>query len=377
MEHIFVVDNVDELQGIMPGSAEYVQLAGHAHPGDGGEGLFRWTEGAAVANNGTVISSRESKTGYWHRMYSGAVSVRWFGARGDGTDVTQQMQAAIDVAIAGGTVLVPTGTYRVKQPLKLHQGVALIGDGLLSVIHYDGPAGTGCLQSDQPTRGQAFHLARFNIEVHTEGAYGVDLRGMSYSRFDDLHMHLRAEKTSGFYGPGNMVSPYYNLFTACHVAGTANLKTNGCTGFNFTFDEQNQYQAANSNSIMGGRISTCQVAVRCMGTGNMFYGQVLESDQVGYEFDVPPGRLKDEQLGISNDIIGCYCEYVAKVIVQKHGSCYLNALLTMVTGYEQVFEAVNTKNCIVITSHDGSLPTSRSMVDRRIDFKQLVPPQDP
>jgi hypothetical protein len=109
----------------------------------------------------------------------------------------------------------------------------------------------------------------------------------------------------------------------------------------------------------------------------MFYGQVLESDQVGYEFDVPPGRLKDEQLGISNDIIGCYCEYVAKVIVQKHGSCYLNALLTMVTGYEQVFEAVNTKNCIVITSHDGSLPTSRSMVDRRIDFKQLVPPQDP
>ena len=39
MEHIFVVDNVDELQGIMPGSAEYVQLAGHTRPGDGGEGL--------------------------------------------------------------------------------------------------------------------------------------------------------------------------------------------------------------------------------------------------------------------------------------------------------------------------------------------------
>ena len=33
----------------------------------------------------------------------------------------------------------------------------------------------------------------------------------------------------------------------------------------------------------------------------MSYGQVLESNKAGYVFDLPPGRLKDEQLGISND----------------------------------------------------------------------------
>jgi len=371
VEHIYAVPNIAELKSVMPESAQAVQILGHTKPGDGGDGLFYWTAGSATPNDGTVVASDHSDSGHWRRMVSGPVNVRWFGARSDGTDVTKAMQSAIDSVPGGGTVLVPTGTYLVTSPLKLHQGVALIGDGLLSVIHYRGPSGAGCIQSADPPKSLAFHIARLNIEVHTEGAYGVDLRGMSYSRFDDLHIHMRAANTSGFYGPGNTVSPYYNLFTACHIAGTADYKKNGCVGFNFTFDEVNQYQSANSNSVIGGRISTCQVGVKCYGTGNMFYGQVLESLQDGYEFDVPPGRLNDASLGISNDIIGCYCEYVARVIVQKHASCYLNALLTMVTGYEEIFTAVNTKNCVVITSHDGSLPTSRSIVDRRIDFRQL------
>jgi hypothetical protein len=371
MDHLFVVQNVAELKSLMPSSAQYVQMAGHTEPGDGGDGLFHWTAGAARPNDGTVIGSAHSSNGRWRRMYSGPINVRWFGARGNGKDVTEAIQSAIDVADGGGTVVIPSGSYLVTRPLKLHQGVALIGDGLLSVIHYRGPTGRGCIQSNRPSQSLAFHLARLNVEVHTEGAYGVDLRGMSYSRFDDLHMHLRAERTSGFYGPGNTVSPYYNLFTACHVAGTAELLTNGCVGFDFASDEKEQYQSANSNSVIGGRISTCQTAVRCLGTGNMFYGQVLESNKNGYVFDLPPGRLNDEQLGTSNDIIGCYSEHVARVIVQKHRNCYLNALLTMVTGYEQVFDAVDTKNCVVITSHDGSLPQSRSIVDRRIDFKQL------
>lgn len=373
MHDLFVVDNLAQLKSLMPGAAQYVQLAGHASPGDGGEGLFGW-QGDSVTNpnDGTVVASVHSEQGRWQRLQSGPVNVRWFGARGDGSDVTAAIQAAIDAASNGGTVLVPAGSYHVTTPLRLHQGVAMIGDGLLSLIHYSGPAGHGCIQSNVPDRSLAFHLARLNIEVLTEGAYGVDVRGMSYSRFDDLHIHLRAEQTSGFYGPGNTVSPYYNLFTACHVAGTADLLTNGCVGFNFTYDEPAQDQSANSNSVIGGRISTCESAVRCFGTGNMFYGQVLESNKEGYVFDVPPSRRELAQVGTSNDVIGCYSEHVARVIVQKHRGCVVNALLTMVTGYETVFDAVDTKNSIVITSHDGTLPQSRSFVDRHIDFKQLT-----
>ena len=371
MEHLFVVDSLAELQTVPPDSGQYVQVAGYHQPGDGGGGLFRWTPQPAVANLGTVLASDHSEAGHWQRLYSGAIDVRWFGASGDGRDDTAALQSALDTAAGGATVIVPSGLYRVRRPLKLHQGVALIGDGLGSVLQYDGPAATGCLQSHQPAKSWAFHVARLNIEVQTEAAYGIDLRGMSYSRFDDLHLHLRASNTSGFFGPGNGVSPYYNLFTACHIAGTSDWSTNQCVGFDFSSDDAEQRQSANANSVIGGRISTCQIAVRCLGTGNMFYGQVLESGADGYVFDVPPGRLQDAQLGTSNDIIGCYSEHVERVIVQKHRSCFVNALLTMVTGYRQVFEAIDTTNCIVITSHDGSLPQSRSFVDRRIDFRQL------
>ena len=371
MEHLFVVESLAELQTVPPDSGQYIQVAGHTAPGDGGGGLFCWTPTAAVTNRGTVVSSDHSVAGHWRRLYSGAIDVRWFGALGNGADDTTALQSALDTAADGATVVVPSGLYRVLRPLKLHQGVALIGDGLGSVLQYAGPSAAGCLQSHQPSKSWAFHVARLNIEVQTEAAYGIDLRGMSYSRFDDLHIHLRANRTSGFFGPGNGASPYYNLFTACHIAGTSDWSTNQCTGFDFRSDAAERRQSANSNSVIGGRISTCQVAVRCLGTGNMFYGQVLESGADGYVFDVPPGRLQDAQLGTSNDIIGCYSEHVERVIVQKHSSCFVNALLTMVTGYRQVFEAIDTTNCIVITSHDGSLPASRSFVDRRIDFRQL------
>ena len=371
MDHLFVVESVAELRTAMPGSADYVQLAGHTRPGDGGGGLFFWisSNDPAADDNGVSIRSVDNRRGVWRRMDAGPVSVKWFGA-GEGQDDTQAVQSALNVASQGGTVLVPAGVYQVSQPLLVHQGTALLGDGLLSVFNYSGPAATGCLGAD-PKKSAALQIARLNIMVQTAGAYGLDLRGMSYSRFDDLHIHLRADGSSGFYGPGNTMSPYYNVFTACHVAGTPNFQSNRCVGFNFAADRDKQDQSANSNTVIGGRISTCQDAVRCLGTGNMFYGQVLESGLNGYVFDIVPNRVHLQQAGISNDIVGCYSEHVANVIVQRDARCYVNALLTMVTGYKQVFDAKNTANCIVITSHDGSLPQSRSFVHRRIDFKQL------
>jgi len=79
-----------------------------------------------------------------------AVSVRNYGARGDGTtDDTAAIQRAIDAVAAagGGTVTLPAGTYRVASPLKgtplypivvrLRSHVALVGSGAASVIRLD------------------------------------------------------------------------------------------------------------------------------------------------------------------------------------------------------------------------------------------------
>ena len=120
MEHLFVVESLAELQTVPPDSGQYIQVAGHTAPGDGGGGLFCWTPTAAVTNRGTVVSSDHSVAGHWRRLYSGAIDVRWFGALGNGADDTTALQSALDTAADGATVVVPSGLYRVLRPLKLH-----------------------------------------------------------------------------------------------------------------------------------------------------------------------------------------------------------------------------------------------------------------
>ena len=119
------------------------------------------------------------------------------------------------------------------------------------------------------------------------------------------------------------------------MAGTADYKTNGCVGFDFTHDRGEQMQSANANQVYGGHLSTCQVAVRCLGVGNVFHGQVIESGDVGYQFDLCPARKTMAQRGTVNDVVGCYTEHVRIPIEQKHADAFVTAQLTYVTGYER------------------------------------------
>ncbi len=60
---------------------------------------------------------------------NGIVSVLEFGARGDGvTDDTAAIQAAINSVATGGTVNLPTGTYKVTTQLQIQSPVSLVGE---------------------------------------------------------------------------------------------------------------------------------------------------------------------------------------------------------------------------------------------------------
>jgi len=70
------------------------------------------------------------------------VSVRDFGAVGDGvTDDHAAFQAAITAANTR-SVYIPSGTYRLKDSLGTNQALTLFGDGMHSVILYDPDPGT-------------------------------------------------------------------------------------------------------------------------------------------------------------------------------------------------------------------------------------------
>ena len=369
MEHLFAVQALSELTDVMPDAGGSVFVAGHSLPGDGGGGMFQWIAESTEPHDGGVVIAGDNQVGRWHRVEAQPVNVKWFGAMGDGADATDAIQRALDVAKSGGTVRIPSGKWLIRKPLQIHQGTTLTGDGLLTVLQYAGPEKSGCVRSATPDVSCAFQISRINFEVLTKGAWAIDLRGMSFSRFDHIFMHLRRHECSGFYGPGDTRSPYYNVFTGCHVSGPGHEDSNGCIAFNFAFDTGKQDQSANANQILGGHINSVETALICHGTGNVFYGQVMEQCRNGYVFDLPPSRYDAASKGTVNTIAGCYTEYVKRVIVQKHETCIVTAELTHTTGYEIVFDAQDTKHSVVLTSHDGRLEASRSLIHRRIDLQ--------
>lgn len=99
-----------DLLGLPDGGKLYI--GGYYANNDGGGGVFIYdasSEEAAVAG---MVVSVPGVAGRLIRDYSGAVNVRWCGAKGDGTTAdTAAAQAAIDVLTSGGSVIFPAGNY--------------------------------------------------------------------------------------------------------------------------------------------------------------------------------------------------------------------------------------------------------------------------
>src|SRR6185295_10517276 len=75
--------------------------------------------------------------GIWRRVYTGPLSVQWFGTVGDGSSPDQHaIQNAIDAcAPHGGVVFFPPGRYRTAATFFMRtSNVTLQGSGSASVI---------------------------------------------------------------------------------------------------------------------------------------------------------------------------------------------------------------------------------------------------
>ncbi len=103
----------------------------------GGVSLTAETVTATLINFGdkgtTFAPNGASAKGWWVRQFSGALDVRWFGAKGDKVaNDTAKIQAAIDAseAAGGGFVYLPHGNYLIDEPLRLTEsGGGIVGDG--------------------------------------------------------------------------------------------------------------------------------------------------------------------------------------------------------------------------------------------------------
>ena len=91
---------------------------------------FYW-DSTGTVNSGTVYAG---SSGYWKMMYKGPVSVKWFGAVGDGsTDDKAAIQSTINyVKEVKGDIYLPEGTFAVENPVLIKNGVrSFTGPGKL------------------------------------------------------------------------------------------------------------------------------------------------------------------------------------------------------------------------------------------------------
>ena len=162
------VAGIEELRAADPASAPVVFLMGYRRSGDGGGGLFGWREGEAAADNGgTIVASRKRASGRWLRLLgSGMVSVKWFGAAGDGrTDDTGAIKAAL--AASEGPVFVPVGRYRITESLVVrNSGSGLVGEGAAAEIEMADGANRPILQIGADG-GRANYVHRVRLESLT------------------------------------------------------------------------------------------------------------------------------------------------------------------------------------------------------------------
>ena len=101
------VNTIDDLrnyslQGVAPNDT--VLVKGYWAAGDGGGGVFIWNAADTRQNNGgTIIASQGSAgAGRWNRIIEGPWSVRWFGAKGNGTTFDGGAFANAIAAMEGG-----------------------------------------------------------------------------------------------------------------------------------------------------------------------------------------------------------------------------------------------------------------------------------
>jgi len=247
-----------------------VQLLGFHERGDGGGGVFFWDDSKSQSehNGGTIIAgdavlgtwdtagqeawftAPSVGVGCWVREYSGAVNVKWFGAKGDGiTDDTAAIQKTFDSAWTNSyTVLIDSGVFlntglTVKCPQEPtyydRKRLYISGKGVgISILQHTG-VGTALEsigENDTVSSVFGLNLSDFSIKKSTASATdttnGIKLqKGTGYS----LSFMSIEGGINSIYMPGDI---WLSRFTNLKLSGSPSYGINmSASGTSNHFDQ--------------------------------------------------------------------------------------------------------------------------------------------
>lgn len=256
-------------------------VLGYYTQGDGGGGAYWYdsTDTTSVDNGGTVIVATDG--GRWKLARTLTVSVKQFGAKGDGVaGVGTDDYTAIENALAWarsikGKVFFPvsTGDYLHSQPLTYGaSNVTIEGETPAVRLHYTG-AGTGLRINALITDAQRERCALKNITLYSAtGAIAFDWTGGNYGSYSGFEIEYTAASAKLLYasGAGAGEGAYFNSFSDFTLFGGVDR-----TQYGIWFDRDasgNLADGPNANSFVN--IKRCANLYRLTnlrsGTGNLF-----------------------------------------------------------------------------------------------------------
>lgn len=152
---------------------------------DGGGGQFVWDSSSSDADNGgTIIAPDAGGVGRWRRIYSGAINVKWFGAKGDDVaNDTTAISNAKSAATSGVPLYFPAGTYRNAATTTISAaGSVIVGDGWRQTKIKYTAAVNGLVVSEKYGR-----VSGIWFDGNSVGLTGLILHNSAETVFEDVY----------------------------------------------------------------------------------------------------------------------------------------------------------------------------------------------
>lgn len=189
------------------GNAVMVFAKGCVTAGDGGGGLFYWDSSSNTGDDGGTIIVPSAGGGRWKRVFAGAISVMWFGAKGNGTAGagTSGDQSAILRALAAG-IAASRPVTGAGRTYAVHGDVVLPANAQLQDITLKqlSPGGNA-RRTLTSNHGNNIKLVRVKVNRNGDGtngddtfhAAGIYIIGGSRHHFEDVEV-WGDDKGTGF-----------------------------------------------------------------------------------------------------------------------------------------------------------------------------------
>ena len=231
---IYSLETVSDLIGYSDAlDNSSVTVLGYTAAGDGGGGPFFYDASFArsSADGGIVVDptvslalqGTGSGSGCWIRQYSGAVHVKWFGAKGDGvTDDTDAITDTITYALSvTGKVYVPSGTYIVENCIVVNGGISveylnlfIQGEGRGTIIKKTTSNTAGALTRLQPARvtgAPGTDVDDYNVDAIFV-IVAPDSTNVRVVGFSDMQLTSSAKQSIGIFAPRLALGSFDNMW---------------------------------------------------------------------------------------------------------------------------------------------------------------------